>query len=124
MNAEKGILLWLPPHVYFMKALWKIGQRIWCNDWLHCSRSQSVPYVVDVVSLFLSFCLWSHNICIIDILLIVFRYIAIDTILYSYALPIDHSSTSFPSLCLSCNLSQAKGHNRKLIQILMIMRDK
>ena len=45
-------------------------------------------------------------------------YIAINTILYPYTLPIDHSSYFFSSLCLSCNLSQAKGHNSGLLVII------
>ena len=38
---------------------------------------------------------------------------SIDIILYSYTLPIDHFSYSFSSICLSYNLSWAKGHNMK-----------
>jgi len=34
-------------------------------------------------------------------------YIVIDKDMYSYTLPIDHSSYILLSLCLSCNLSQA-----------------
>ena len=32
---------------------------------------------------------------------------SVDTVLYSYTLPIDHFFHSYSSLCLSCNLSQA-----------------
>ena len=42
-----------------------------------------------------------HEISIITV------YIVVDTVLYLYALPIDHFLTPFSSPCLSCNLSQA-----------------
>ena len=32
---------------------------------------------------------------------------SVDTVLYPYALPIDHTPIPFSSLCLSCNLSQS-----------------
>ena len=38
-------------------------------------------------------------------------YIVVDTVLYIYALLIDHFSYPFLSLCLCCNLSQAQDYN-------------
>ena len=43
-------------------------------------------------------------------------YIVVHTVLYLYALSIDHSSYPFSSLCLSCNLNQAQDHNRNLLK--------
>ena len=38
-------------------------------------------------------------------------YIVIDTNIYSHTLPINHFLTSYLSLCLYCNLSQAQNYN-------------
>ena len=38
-------------------------------------------------------------------------YIVVDTILYPYVLPIDHSLLSYSSLCLSCKVSQVQDYN-------------
>ena len=52
------------------------------------------PYISLIVSLKDPF-LFSHS------------YLVVGTVIYLYALPIDHLLYSYSSLCLSCNLSQA-----------------
>jgi len=65
---------------------------------------QSAPHIVEAsacppyVSLIVSPRMPFH-------FLMVTRYIAIDIILYSYTLPINHFLHPYLSLCLSCNLS-------------------
>jgi len=50
-------------------------------------------------------------------------YIVVDTILYLYTLPIDLFLFPYPNLCLSCNLSQAKSHNRPILFTLDKLKD-
>ena len=78
--------------------------------------NQSAPYiVVETSSCFLTHFLISI-VCIPHSLQV---YIAVDTILYLYTLPIDFIPHSYLSLCLSCNLSQAKGYNTSIVQFLL-----
>jgi len=72
---------------------------------------QSAPHVVIEASSCFSPFLLIVSSRILYILLIVIRYIVVDTDIYLYTLPINHLLTFFSSICLSCNLSQAWDHN-------------
>ena len=66
---------------------------------------QLVFHVVVKALLCFPYYFLMSNICIMHSIQV---YIAINTILYLYTLLIDSISHSYSSLCLSCNLSQAK----------------
>ena len=68
---------------------------------------QSASYIVIETLLYFSYLSLIISSKMPYLFLIVYRYIyiVVDTVLYLYTLPIDHSFYSFSILYLSCNLS-------------------
>ena len=85
------------------------GLRVWWHKWLRCSKSQSVPHVVGAdISLSLHCFLMFYD--VLDSWLLscynMFTHIySIDTILYSYTLPLQSIPLSTLKSLPKCNLS-------------------
>jgi len=97
-----------------MVSSWTIGVGVisfWNNDQLYLMVSQLVPHIVGTIFSCFPHVVWLNHFMYNRCISHGHIYIAVDTILYSYTLPIDYFSYLFLSLCLSCNLSQAKGCN-------------
>ena len=117
-NFRQGIVL----QIVTINVLYLIGGSLIDNrccgffcmtQWLaalHISNiyNQSVSHVVVEASLCFPHLFFITYICIPYGWWV---YIAVDTILYLYTLPIDSFLTLNSSLCLSCNLSQSWGYN-------------